>query len=107
MIPQETLKLPEFNCKFIYHTFTITIVIPNPTLMMNRILQILTWWPNCKGFGPKYFVLYRKIFVFAKQHPQVSKHFEIYGKTFAVQAKTTKILALECFVLYSSYITSI
>ena len=32
-----------------------------------------------------------KKFVFAlKQHPQVPKHFKIHGKTFAIQANTTK-----------------
>ena len=48
---------------------------------------------------------WQKTFAFASKQPlQVSKHFEIYRKTLAVQAKTTKtamkILALECFVLY-------
>ena len=46
----------------------------------------------------------KKTFMFAsKQCPQVLKHFEIHGKTFAVQAtsvKTMKVLALEHFVLY-------
>ena len=48
----------------------------------------------------------RRNFAFAsKQCSQVLKHFEIRGKTFAVQAKstnfkTTKVLALERFVLY-------
>ena len=47
--------------------------------------------------------IHRKTFTFAaKQHPQVPKHLEIHGKTFAVQAKTmktVKVLALEHFVL--------
>ena len=48
----------------------------------------------------------RKMFTFAsKQRPQVPKDFEICRKTFVVQAKpakSTKVLALECFVLYSN-----
>ena len=47
-----------------------------------------------------------KIFMFAsKQRPQVPKHFEIRGKTFAVQTKTakfTKVLALKHFVLHGT-----
>ena len=41
----------------------------------------------------------------SKQCPEVSKHFEICGKTFAVQektAKTMKVLAFKCFVLYGN-----
>ena len=42
----------------------------------------------------------QKNFAFAaKQRPQVPEHFEICGKTFAVQAKTMKVLALKRFVL--------
>ena len=48
----------------------------------------------------------RKTFAFAsKQCPQVSKHFEICGKTFTIQektAKTMKVLALKRSVLYSN-----
>ena len=45
----------------------------------------------------------KKIVFAAKQCPQVPKYFETCGKTFMVQAKTTKVmkvLALECFVLH-------
>ena len=45
----------------------------------------------------------QKTFAFAsKQRPQlqVPRHFEIHGKTFALQAKTTKVLTLGRFVLY-------
>ena len=49
--------------------------------------------------------IHGKPFAFAsKQHPLVSKHFKICGKTLTVQAKTVKtakVLALEHFVLYS------
>ena len=37
----------------------------------------------------------------SKQGPKVLKYFEICGKIFVVQVKTTNVLALECFVLYS------
>ena len=37
-----------------------------------------------------------------KKHPTVSKHFEVCGKTFAVQSKIMNTIALERFVLYGS-----
>ena len=46
--------------------------------------------------------IHRKAFTFAsKQHPQVPQHFEIHGKTFAIQAKTVKVLALKRSVQYT------
>ena len=49
--------------------------------------------------------IHGKTFSFAsKQCPQVPKQFEIHGKTFVVEAKTVKVLALERFALYGSYI---
>ena len=39
----------------------------------------------------------------SKQHPQVSKHFKICGKTFAVQAKTMKVLALKRFIPHGTF----
>ena len=47
--------------------------------------------------------IHRKTVFASKQCPQVLKHFEIHGTTFAVQAKTVKtvkVLVLEHFVLY-------
>ena len=46
-----------------------------------------------------------RIMFASKQGSQVLKHFEIHGKTFTVQAKTTKGLALKHFaiVLYIQY----
>ena len=50
--------------------------------------------------------IHEKTFAFAsKQCPQVPKHFDIHRKIFVVQAKTTKstkVLALERFVLYGT-----
>ena len=51
-----------------------------------------------------------KTFAFVtKQHPQVHKNFEICGKTFAVQAKTTKstkVLAFKHFLVYGKFYTT-
>ena len=50
--------------------------------------------------------IHGKTFTFAsKQHPLAPKHFEICGKTFVVQGKTTKsakVLLLKGFVIYGT-----
>ena len=63
-----------------------------------RIVQNI-WGPKLSQLGHRVSIR-RKTFAFAaKQRPQVPEHFEICGKTFAVQAKTMKVLALKRFVL--------
>ena len=52
--------------------------------------------------------IHRKTFALAAKQPlQVPKHFNVRGKTFAFQAKSAKVLALEWFILYRNNNTCI
>ena len=68
------------------------------------LLLLMCSWPKLLWLG-HHVSIHRETFTCgAKNHPQVPKHFEIHGKTFTVQAKSAKVLALECFVLLEHFV---